>query len=116
MDPGDRPRLRVLLDRFALLEDDRESWRVATRFPRFCFWWCAARSGRATIRPDAPALVAIDGKTLRASLDRGAGRAALHLVSAFATREKLVLAQEAVAAAGAFPARIASPGWPRLPG
>jgi len=41
--------------------------------------------------------VAIDGKTSRGSHDRGKGRAALHLVSAFATREKLVLAQEAVA-------------------
>jgi hypothetical protein len=33
MDFGDRPRLRVLLDHFALLEDDRESWRVAHPLP-----------------------------------------------------------------------------------
>jgi hypothetical protein len=52
-----------------------------------------------TLRPDAPALVAIDGKTSRGSHDRSNGRAALHLVSAFATRERLVLGQEAVAAA-----------------
>jgi hypothetical protein len=33
MDLGDRPRLGVLLDRFAWLEDDRESWRVAYPLP-----------------------------------------------------------------------------------
>jgi predicted transposase YbfD/YdcC len=49
------------------------------------------------LRPDAPDLIAIDGKTSRRSHDRTAGRAALHLLSAFATREKLVLGQEAVA-------------------
>jgi predicted transposase YbfD/YdcC len=42
-------------------------------------------------------LVAIDGKTSRRSHDRKAGRAPLHLVSAFATNAKLVLGQEAVA-------------------
>jgi predicted transposase YbfD/YdcC len=42
-------------------------------------------------------LVAIDGKTSRRSHDRGAGKQALHLVSAFATNERLVLGQEAVA-------------------
>ncbi len=41
--------------------------------------------------PDAPSLIAVDGKTSRRSHDRAAGVAALHLVSAFATREKLVL-------------------------
>ncbi|HEY1929576.1 MAG TPA: ISAs1 family transposase [Caulobacteraceae bacterium] len=49
------------------------------------------------LRPDAPDLVALDGKTSRRSHDRSAGLAALHLVSAFATRERLVLGQEAVA-------------------
>jgi predicted transposase YbfD/YdcC len=46
--------------------------------------------------PDRPELVAIDGKTSRRSHDRGAGRAPLHLVSAFATTGRLVLGQEAV--------------------
>jgi len=50
------------------------------------------------LRPGAPELVALDGKTSRRSPDRSAGKAALHLVSAFATRERLVLGQEAVAA------------------
>lgn len=47
--------------------------------------------------PEAPKLVAIDGKTSRRSHDRGMGKQALHLVSAFATNERLVLGQEAVA-------------------
>jgi predicted transposase YbfD/YdcC len=46
--------------------------------------------------PDRPDLVAIDGKTSRRSHDRGAGKAPLHLVSAFATTGRLVLGQEAV--------------------
>jgi len=48
------------------------------------------------LRPDARSLIAIDGKTSRRSHDRAAGKSALHLVSAFATHEKLVLGQEAV--------------------
>jgi predicted transposase YbfD/YdcC len=47
--------------------------------------------------PDKADFVAIDGKTSRRSHDRSAGRAPLHLVSAFATTTRLVLGQEAVA-------------------
>ena len=47
--------------------------------------------------PERPDLVAIDGKTSRRSHDRAAGKAPLHLVSAFATTSRLVLGQEAVA-------------------
>jgi len=151
MELGDRPRLRVLLDHFALLGDERETWRVAHPLPEVLLlvvcgtigacddfdeiveWgednlpflrrflpyhhgipgsrWLRIllnrinpglfsamfQSWAASLRQDAPALVAIDGKTSRGSHDRGNGRAALHLVSAFATREKLVLAQQAVA-------------------
>lgn len=46
--------------------------------------------------PEKADLVAIDGKTSRRSHDRGAGAGPLHLVSAFATTARLVLAQEAV--------------------
>jgi predicted transposase YbfD/YdcC len=46
--------------------------------------------------PERPDLVAIDGKTSRRSHDRASGRAPLHLVSAFATTNRLVLGQEAV--------------------
>ena len=46
--------------------------------------------------PEKADLVAIDGKTSRRSHDRKAGAAPLHLVSAFATTRRLVLAQQAV--------------------
>jgi predicted transposase YbfD/YdcC len=46
--------------------------------------------------PETPDAIAIDGKTVRRSHDRATGRAALHLVSAFAANSRLVLGQEAV--------------------
>jgi predicted transposase YbfD/YdcC len=46
--------------------------------------------------PHRPDLVAIDGKTSRRSHDRKNGQKPVHLVSAFATRSRLVLGQEAV--------------------
>ena len=46
--------------------------------------------------PEKASLVAIDGKTSRRSHDRSVGAGPLHLVSAFATTARLVLAQEAV--------------------
>jgi predicted transposase YbfD/YdcC len=46
--------------------------------------------------PEPLDAIAIDGKTVRRSHDRSRGRAALHLVSAFATTSGLVLGQEAV--------------------
>jgi predicted transposase YbfD/YdcC len=151
LERNEKPRLRLLLDHFALIEDDREPWRVAHPLPEVLLlvvcgtiasgddfediadWggdnlaflrrflpyhhgvpgarWLRMlmnridpglfancfRSWAAALRPDAPDLVAIDGKTTRGSHDRGKGRAALHLVSAFATRERLVIGQEAVA-------------------
>ena len=42
-----------------------------------------------------PGVIAIDGKTLRGSFDTAARRSALHVVSAFCTERKLVLAQVA---------------------
>ncbi len=45
----------------------------------------------------AAEVIAIDGKEARRSHDRGAGKAALRLVSAWATGARLVLAQRAVA-------------------
>jgi predicted transposase YbfD/YdcC len=47
--------------------------------------------------PETPDLIALDGKTSRRSHDRRVGQRALHLVSAFATHERLVLGQEACA-------------------
>jgi len=150
LETSEKPRLRLLLDHFALIEDDREGWRVAHPLPEVLLlvvcgtiaagddfediadWgednlaflrrflpyhhgvpgarWLRMLMNRidpglfadcfqswaASLRPDAPELVAIDGKTSRGSHDRDKGRAALHLVSAFATRERLVIGQEAV--------------------
>ena len=47
--------------------------------------------------PGAAGQIAIDGKTLRRSHDRGKGQPALHLVSAYATTHSLVLGQRAMA-------------------
>ena len=47
--------------------------------------------------PNRPDFVAIDGKTSRRGHDRAPGTAPIHLVSAFATTNRLVLGQEAVA-------------------
>jgi predicted transposase YbfD/YdcC len=52
--------------------------------------WVAAVTGQ-------PAeVIAIDGKTSRRTVDKKGGRAPLHMVSAFAARQRLVLGQRAV--------------------
>ena len=51
-----------------------------------------------TLRPDAPDLIALDGKAVRRSGDGAAGLRPIHLVSAWASTQRLVLAQEAVEA------------------
>lgn len=48
------------------------------------------------LREAEPDLIAIDGKTSRRSHDRSKGRTPLHMVSAWASRQRLVLGQEAV--------------------
>ena len=49
-----------------------------------------------TLRDEDPDLIAIDGKTSRRTHARSKGREPLHLVSAWASRQRLVLGQEAV--------------------
>lgn len=49
-----------------------------------------------SLREPAPDVIAIDGKTSRRSHARSHGREPLHTVSAWATRQRLVLGQEAV--------------------
>jgi predicted transposase YbfD/YdcC len=49
------------------------------------------------LQESEPDIVAIDGKTSRRSHARAKGREPLHLVSAWASRQRLVLGQEAVA-------------------
>src|SRR5580692_9094035 len=46
-------------------------------------------------RDDDPEIIAIDGKTSRRSHDRRKGRNPLHLVSAWAARQRIVLGQQA---------------------
>jgi predicted transposase YbfD/YdcC len=50
-----------------------------------------------SLREAEPDLIAVDGKTSRRCHARTQGRAALHTVSAWASRQRLVLGQEAVA-------------------
>lgn len=71
--------LRVVMNRI-----DPELFRA-----RFTDWAFAPR-------PDVPKLIAIDGMTSRRTHDRSAGRKALHLMSAWATSARLVVAQEVV--------------------
>lgn len=59
------------------------------------FKTCFARWVDA-LRDRAPDIIAIDGKTSRRTHARGKGREPLHLVSAWAARQRLVLGQEAV--------------------
>src|ERR1700729_2828948 len=49
----------------------------------------------AEVLKDAPDIIAIDGKTSRRSHDRRKGRNPLHLVSAWAARQRIVLGQQA---------------------
>lgn len=68
---------------------DHEAFRDS-----FVAWAESLRSKQ----PPAPVqqVIAIDGKTSRRSADKAKGRAALHLVSAWACEQRLVLGQEAV--------------------
>jgi len=47
------------------------------------------------LRADLPDIIAVDGKTSRRTHDRGRDRKPLHLVSAWATAQRLVLGQQA---------------------
>ena len=143
-----KPRLALLLEYFAAVEDVREPWRVAYPLREVLFlavcatiancddyedivdWgeanlkflrgfsdyhfgipcadWLrslmnridpaifsgAFRAWVADCWPERPELVAIDGKTSRRSHNKKTGKGPLHLVSAYATNSRLVLAQE----------------------
>lgn len=65
-------------------------------FSRICpeeFEKCFLDWVRASFPNIAPQVVAIDGKTLRHSYDRSSNKAAIHMVSAWATENHLVLGQ-----------------------
>jgi predicted transposase YbfD/YdcC len=63
----------------------------AEQFQRCFIAWVAALTGV----PEG--VIAIDGKTVRRSHHRNSGKAAIHMVSAFAARQRLVLGQVKVA-------------------
>jgi hypothetical protein len=65
---------------------DREGFKAA-----FIAW-------TAALQEDIREIVAIDGKTLRRSFDRGGGRGPIHMISAWAAGQRLVLGQLAVGA------------------
>jgi hypothetical protein len=52
----------------------------------------------ATLQENVCEIVAIDGKTLRRSFDRGQGQGPIHMISAWAAGQRLVLGQLAVGA------------------
>ena len=64
-----------------------------------CFTrWVLSLAGSAASAEMGPEVVAVDGKTSRRTHDRAQDRRLLHLVSAWATRQRLVLGQQACAA------------------
>lgn len=75
----------------------KEEWLrvVLNRIDPALFEACFMSWAR-TLRADAADLIALDGKTLRRSGDSGSGQKPLHLVSAWASTQRLVLCQEAV--------------------
>ncbi|HEY7834881.1 MAG TPA: ISAs1 family transposase [Ktedonobacterales bacterium] len=70
--------------------------RVFARLDAAQFEACFAAWMQAVAKVLPLEVIALDGKTLRHSGDRAAGKAALHLVSAWASTNRLVLAQVAV--------------------
>lgn len=69
--------------------------RVFARLDPDEFRQCFLAWVRSVVGEVGAQVVAVDGKTLRGSHDRGRGKAALHLVSAWATASGLVLGQVA---------------------
>ncbi len=70
--------------------------RVFARLDPVEFQRCFLAWVRAVVPETVGQVVALDGKTLRRSHDRGNGKAALHMVSAWASDSGLVLGQLAV--------------------
>ncbi len=70
--------------------------RVFARLAPDEFRACFLTWVRAVVGEVGAQVVAVDGKTLRRSADRAHGRGALHLVSAWACEQRLVLGQLAV--------------------
>lgn len=67
--------------------------RVFARLDPEAFTTCFLRWVEALREPTQGQVIALDGKTLRHSFDRAGGRGAIHVVSAWATENRLVLGQ-----------------------
>jgi predicted transposase YbfD/YdcC len=67
--------------------------RVFARISAVAFQRCFASWIQAVFTVTQGQVIAIDGKTLRRSYDRGSGKAAIHMVSAWANANRLVLGQ-----------------------
>src|SRR5208283_628483 len=110
------PRSAALLDHFSALSDPRQSWRVLYPLPEILLLvLCATLAGMEDfveitlwgrerleflrrflpyvegLRDQEPEIIAIDGKTSRRTHARSKGVPPLHLVSAWASRQRLVL-------------------------
>lgn len=90
---------RAFLEEFLTLEHGIPSHDTFSRVfrlldpDRFHAWFISFMKGFAEA---CRGVIAIDGKTLRRSFDRAAARSPLHMVSAWAADQRLVLAQIAV--------------------
>ena len=71
--------------------------RVLARLDAKAFQKCFVAWIAGIAEASGGELIALDGKTLRHSFDRASGKAAIHMVSAWASRNRLVLGQVKVA-------------------
>ena len=79
------------------LPSDDTFRRVISRIDPAAFEACFRRWTRSVVEQTGGEVIAIDGKTLRGSYDADDAKAALCMVSAWASANRLVLAQERVA-------------------
>jgi predicted transposase YbfD/YdcC len=91
-----RPWFARYLDLSNGIPSDDTLGRVLARLDPGAFEKCLLAWIQAVQEATANRLIAIDGKTLRGSYDRADGRAAIHMVSAWATENKLSLGQVVV--------------------
>ena len=71
-------------------------WRLFRRLNPEPFQLCFSRWITAVSQVTKGQVVAIDGKALRRSFDKGLGQGAIHMVSAWASANRLVLGQQKV--------------------
>jgi predicted transposase YbfD/YdcC len=91
-----RAKKASLRERLALpngIPSDDTFNRVFSRLDPEAFTACFIRWTETPRAPTAGPVVALDGKTLRHSFDQASGRRALHVVSAWAAENELVLGQ-----------------------